>query len=42
MNVAEIELELKELVSTPFDVNEFVYHFLEIYQAPATLVKRAG
>jgi hypothetical protein len=40
MNIAEIELELKELVDQPFDAGNFVFRLLEIYDAPnATVTK---
>ena len=40
MNVAEIELELKELVGQPFDSKQFPFRLLEIYDAPkATITK---
>lgn len=40
MNIAEIEMQLAELVKQPFDQVEFPLGFLEIYNAPkATLTK---
>lgn len=44
MNIAEIELELAELIKEPFDPAEFAFRVLEIYNAPkATLTKlRSG
>ncbi len=40
MNIAEIELQLSELVKQPFDRREFALRLLEIYNAPkATLTK---
>lgn len=40
MNIVEIESELQDLVDQPFDPAEFVFRFLEIYDAPkATLTK---
>lgn len=44
MNIAEIEMQLSELVTQPFDQGEFAFQFLEIYNAPkATLTKlRSG
>ena len=40
MNIAEIESSLRELVEEPFDMKEFAYRFLEIYDAPkATIAK---
>jgi hypothetical protein len=40
MNIAEVELELAELVKQPFDQSEFALRLLEIYKAPkATLTK---
>jgi hypothetical protein len=44
MNIAEIEMQLSDLVKQPFDRNEFAFQFLEIYKAPkATITKlRSG
>jgi hypothetical protein len=44
MNIAEIEMQLAELVKDPFDQSQFAFRLLEIYNAPkATLTKlRAG
>ena len=40
MNIAEIEIQLAELVKAPFDKREFALRLLEIYNAPkATLTK---
>lgn len=40
MNIAEIEIDLLELTEKPFNKLEFIYEFLEIYNAPkATLTK---
>ena len=40
MNIAEIELQLAELVKEPFDQTEFALRLLDIYNAPkATLTK---
>jgi len=40
MNVAEIEMQLAELVGEPFDPVAFAFRLLEIYNAPkATLTK---
>ncbi|MBB5052713.1 hypothetical protein HNQ36_002687 [Afipia massiliensis] len=40
MNIAEIEIQLSDLVEQPFNADEFVYRLLEIYNAPkATLTK---
>jgi hypothetical protein len=40
VNIAEIELQLSELVKQPFDRREFALRLLEIYNAPkATLTK---
>src|ERR1700722_19170106 len=40
MNIAEIEIQLAELVEQPFDQREFALRLLEIYNAPkATLTK---
>jgi hypothetical protein len=34
MNIAEIESELQDLADKPFDPASFIFHFLEIYDAP--------
>ena len=40
MNIAEIEMQLAELVSAPFDRSEFPFRLLDIYNAPkASLTK---
>src|SRR5258706_2489735 len=40
MNIAEIEIQLSELVKQPFDPGEFALRLLEIYNAPkAALTK---
>ena len=40
MNIAEIELQLSELVQEPFAPGEFALRLIEIYNAPkATLTK---
>ena len=40
MNIAEIELQLSDLVKQPFDQRDFALRLLEIYNAPkATLTK---
>src|SRR5438046_6937149 len=40
MNIAEIEIQLSDLVAQPFDACEFALSLLEIYNAPkATLTK---
>src|SRR5664279_1755829 len=40
MNIAEIELQLSDLVKQPFNHREFAFRLLEIYNAPkATLTK---
>jgi len=40
MNIAEIEIQLSDLVEQPFDAGEFAFRLLEIYNAPkATLTK---
>jgi hypothetical protein len=40
MNIAEIESSLRDLVEVPFDPDNFIYRFLEIYGAPkATITK---
>jgi hypothetical protein len=40
MNIAEIELELKELVEQPFDAGNFIFRLLEIYGAPKATVTK--
>ena len=40
MNIAEIELELKELVEQPFDPENFLFRLLEIYDAPTATVTK--
>jgi len=40
MNIAEIEMQLSDLVNEPFDQTEFVFKFMEIFNPPsATLTK---
>ena len=40
MNIADIEMQLSDLVSEPFDQSEFVFKFIEIFNAPkATITK---
>jgi hypothetical protein len=40
MNIAEIEIQLSDLVKETFDPSEFAFRLLEIYNAPkATLTK---
>lgn len=40
MNIAEIEMQLSDLVNEPFDPSEFVFQFIEIFNPPkATLTK---
>ena len=40
MNIAEIEIQLSDLIEQPFDPDEFAFRLLEIYNAPkATLTK---
>jgi hypothetical protein len=40
MNVAEIEMQLSDLVNDSFDPSEFIFRFIEIFQPPkATLTK---
>lgn len=40
MNIAEIEMELSDLVDEEFDRSEFVFKFIEIFNAPkATITK---
>jgi hypothetical protein len=40
VNIAEIEMQLADLVKEPFDNGEFTFRFLEIYNAPkSTLTK---
>jgi hypothetical protein len=40
MNIAEIESSLKELVEAPFAPTEFVFKFIEIYDAPKSTVTK--
>ena len=40
MNVAELEMQLKDLVSRPFDQSEFVYNLMELYNAPPASIKK--
>lgn len=40
MNIAEIEMQLSDLVNEPFDRDDFVFKFIEIFNPPsATLTK---
>lgn len=40
MNIAELEIKIKHLVDAGFDANNFIFDFIEIYDAPrATLTK---
>ena len=40
MNIAEIEMQLADLVKEPFDQSEFAFQFMEIFNAPkATITK---
>ncbi len=40
MNIAEIEMQLADLVKEPFDQSEFAFRFMEIFNAPkATITK---
>ena len=40
MNIAEIEMQLSDLVNEPFDQSEFAFRFMEIFNAPkATITK---
>lgn len=40
MNIAEIEMQLSDLVNEPFDHSEFVFKFIEVFNPPpATLTK---
>ena len=40
MNIAEIEMQLADLVNEPFDQSEFAFRFMEIFNAPkATITK---
>jgi hypothetical protein len=34
MNIAEIEMQLSDLVSVPFDPSEFALNFIEIFDPP--------
>jgi hypothetical protein len=40
MNVAELEMGLKDLVKQPYDQSEFVYRLMELYNAPPTSIKK--
>jgi hypothetical protein len=40
MNIAEIEIELRDLVGRPFDANEFPFAFLTIYDAAKATVTK--
>lgn len=40
MNIAEIESSLRDLVEAPFDAVNFVYRFLEIYDAPKSTITK--
>ena len=40
MNIAEIEMQLSDLVGRPFDQSEFMFNFIEVFNAPkATITK---
>jgi hypothetical protein len=40
MNIAEIESSLKELVDEPFSEKDFIFRFLQIYDAPKSTVTK--
>ncbi len=40
MNVAELEMGLKDLVTQPYDQSEFVYRLMELYNAPPASIKK--
>lgn len=40
MNIAEIEMQLSELVRQPFDQSEFVFNFMEIFNAPKASITK--
>ncbi len=40
MNIAEIEIELNDLVQQPFDAAEFPYSLAEIYHAPKAAITK--
>lgn len=40
MNVAELEMGLKDLVTQPYDQREFIYRLMELYNAPAASIKK--
>jgi hypothetical protein len=40
VNIAEIELQLKDLVEQKFDAGSFIFRFLEIYDAPKATVTK--
>ena len=40
MNVADLEMGLKDLVTQPYDQSEFVYRLMELYNAPPASIKK--
>lgn len=40
MNVAELEMGLKDLVTQPYDQSVFVYSLMELYNAPPASIKK--
>jgi hypothetical protein len=40
MNIAEIEMQLSDLVSEPLDKSEFVFKFMEIFNAPKATISK--
>lgn len=40
MNVAELEMGLKDLVTQPYDQSEFIYRLMELYNAPSASIKK--
>jgi hypothetical protein len=40
VNIAEIELQLKDLVEQKFNAGSFIFRFLEIYDAPKATVTK--
>jgi hypothetical protein len=40
MNISEIEMQLSDLVSEPLDKSEFVFKFMEIFNAPKATISK--
>ena len=40
MNIAELEMGLKDLVGHPYSQSEFIYRLMELYNAPAASIKK--